>query len=174
MNIFLTGHPGVGKSTIIKKTLAELNIVPSGFYTLAGKKDKNGGSDVYIHEASNQDLLESTSNRVGHRVGDGVNYEAFPQTFDTIGVKILQNATLPLIVMDELGFMENNALLFQKLVLKTLDGNIPVIGVIKPKDTAFLNQVKQHPKTKLIEITEANRDEMLLELIDILKELHIR
>ena len=170
MNIFLTGLPQTGKSTLIQKALNALGIRPCGFITKAGAKEPDDSSNVYIHAANSHDFVQKLANRVGHRVGDGINRTAFPQVFDTVGTHILQHSSPPLILMDELGFMENEALLFQAEVLKTLDGSIPVLGVMKPKNTPFLNRVRAHEKTKLLAVTPENRDALLPELIALLKQ----
>jgi nucleoside-triphosphatase len=170
MNIFLTGFTRTGKSTLIQKALNSLEIIPCGFVTRAGIPNKDGSSEIYIHAANSSQFWESKTNRVGYRAGDGINRTGFPKVFDTFGVKILQNSKPPLILMDELGFMENEALIFQSEVLHTLAGTIPVLGVIKPKNTAFLNKVRSHKKTMLIEVTCQNRNELLPRLLILLRQ----
>jgi nucleoside-triphosphatase len=81
--------------------------------------------------------------------------------FNNLGVRILRDAReSSLIVMDELGFMESEALAFREEVLRLLDGDAPVLGVLKSKHTPFLDQVRVHTAVKIIEVTEKNRDEI--------------
>jgi hypothetical protein len=60
--------------------------------------------------------------------------------------------------MDELGFLENDAHLFQAAVLAALDGPVPVLAAIKPKETDFLRRVRQHPCGEVFYITPESRE----------------
>ncbi|HML49232.1 MAG TPA: nucleoside-triphosphatase, partial [Clostridia bacterium] len=55
---------------------------------------------------------------------------------------------------------EERAPRFQRAVLRTLDGSTPVLGVVQDAKSAFLEQVKCHPKVELIAVTPENRDEL--------------
>ena len=70
-----------------------------------------------------------------------------------------------LVLMDELGFLENDALAFQEAVLRGLDGDAPVLAAIKPKDTEFLCRVREHPKAEVFWIDEQNRDALYASLL---------
>jgi nucleoside-triphosphatase THEP1 len=60
--------------------------------------------------------------------------------------------------MDELGFMELGAPVFRAAVLRALDGEVPVIGVIRLERNPFLDAVRNHPKVAVTEVNESNRD----------------
>ena len=163
MNIFLTGQTQVGKSTIINRFLKShngLNI--GGFKTISNfKKDIGVYGGVYILPASMDEPDYTENSLVGNRV---LKPKSFPEVFDVKGVEILQsNTNKDLILMDEIGFMETEALKFSEALLNILDSNIPVIGVVKPMDKGLPLEVKNHPKTILLEITEENREEKYLE-----------
>jgi nucleoside-triphosphatase THEP1 len=89
-----------------------------------------------------------------------------PEVFDEDGVAILRAATESmtrrpkLIIMDELGFMESDARVFQKAVMDTLDGDIPILGVMRRERNPFLNEVSAHEKVETVEVDKANRDEL--------------
>ena len=57
--------------------------------------------------------------------GDG-----WPEVFDGLGVELLRAQPGSLILMDELGFLEQDAAAFRREVLRCLDGSIPVLAVI--------------------------------------------
>lgn len=165
MHIFLSGLPQVGKSTIIQGVLRDLKITPKGFITLAEKKYNDGCSGVYIHPADTETLVEKETNKVGLRLGQR-GIIKYPQVFETVGLSILNQVAPPLIIMDELGFMENEALNFQEKVLEILDGQIPVFGVVKPKEkeTPFLKKVKNHPRSQIVDVHIYNRNEVFQDL----------
>lgn len=79
--------------------------------------------------------------------------------FDQLGCAILsERFGCDLLLMDELGPGESEALEFQQAVLACLNGEIPVYGVLQQGSSEFLEQVKAHPKVHLITVTEENRD----------------
>jgi len=169
MNVFLQGVPGVGKSTMIKRVLSELEIEPSGFITLSGSVDENGQSNVYMHRANSTNREENKGNLIGERLGEG-EFEAHPETFEKLGIEILQESMLPLILMDEIGFMENHAFSYQRKLLEVLDGRIPVLGVIKAKETSFIREIAEHKNSVVIEVKEFNREETYEKVKDLIKK----
>ena len=163
MNIFLTGQPQVGKSTIINKFLkSHDNVTVGGFKTISNfKKGIGVYGGVYIIPAHLNNPDYSEKSLVGNRV---LKPKSFPDNFDLKGVEILQNSqNNDLILMDEIGFMETKALKFSESILNILNGDTPVIGVVKPMNKGLPLKVKEHPKTVLLEITKENREEKYLE-----------
>ena len=85
------------------------------------------------------------------------------------GVKLLEDcfkAYSDLIVMDELGFFESNAALFQNKVLEILDSDTPVLGVLKQKDIPFLNNIRNRNDVTIFVVTHGNRDEVFPVVLD--------
>ncbi len=160
INVFLTGVVGVGKSTVIQKVLALLpSVACGGFRTVSSTPITEGARfDVFIESVWEKTHRDS-AHLAGTRWGDG-RFTPYPETFDTVGASILSSPPVDaaLILMDELGFMESNAALFRQAVLKTLDGIPPVLGVIKPKHSEFLDAVRAHSRSKVFEVTGDNRD----------------
>ena len=62
-------------------------------------------------------------------------------------------------LMDEVGHLEKRALLFQSAIRDCLDGDIPVLGVLR-KDQEWHAFIKNHPKVRVITVTEENRGGM--------------
>lgn len=84
-----------------------------------------------------------------------------PETFETFGVKILQSSLQSkdgIILMDELGFFEAKAPLFQQSVFACLDSAQPVFGVIKPRSNNFLDKIRRRNDINIFPITIKNRD----------------
>lgn len=63
-----------------------------------------------------------------------------------------------MILIDELGFFENDAINFKKKIIEVLESDTKVIGVLKKKDTEFLNSIKQRADVLVIEVNERNRN----------------
>ena len=170
MNIFLTGEIQVGKSTIINKFLdSHKNLKVGGFRTISNF-DENLGviGGVYIVSALDENPIFTEDNHVGDR---GEIKKGYPDKFNSKGVEFLSDLNdCDLILMDEIGFMESQAKDFSKTILDILDKDIPVIGVVKPKSKGLPLEVKNHPKTKLLTITEENRNDLYLEFERLLED----
>lgn len=174
MNIFLTGEIQVGKSTIIKKYISLHGYRVGGFNTIAGAREADGSSNVHIVRADGTQpcgMDNIVIRRYGLRAARG--FDVFPEIYDTLGVKLLtQSSDCDLIVMDELGPKENDALLFQRAVLNCLAGAVPVLGVLMKRQSSFLDRVRSHPNVKIIEVTPENRESILRQLppLSVLRE----
>lgn len=158
-HLFLTGEIQVGKSTILRALLARCNQPAGGFQTFFGPVQPDGGADVYMIGAMEPRENLRPDQVVAHRFGGRGGFEADPEAFDRLGTALLRDAAAyPVILMDELGFMESRALRFQKAVLDCLDGAVPVLGVVKPRETPFLRRVHNHPKVHLLWTSAENRN----------------
>ncbi len=164
-HIFLTGQIQVGKSTLINKALALFPQLTSdtlgGFRTITVKGcPPNALGSVYIIPAA-ADTVCDENNMVGIRWGGG-KFDAYPQAFEKAGVPLLQEVYgKKLLLMDELGVMENNAPLFRREVLIALEGSIPVLGVIKPIKNPLLDAIRAHQRVEIIEVNLENRNSLL-------------
>ncbi len=76
--------------------------------------------------------------------------------------------------MDELGFIEKDAAGFQNAVLSTLNGSVPVLGVVRNMQTPFLDQVRTHPNVDVIFVTKENREEIFHQVLAIFKKSYSR
>ncbi len=167
MHVFLLGPKNIGKSTIIKKVIATLTteqkIKVGGFSTYPGIGDD---MDIYI-SAFNDTRKYEIKNKVAKRNIYGAT--GIPDVFNSLGMSILQNSKSDLICMDELGFLEQDAPLFQNIILKCLGEDIPILGVIKDTPIFWLNSIKYHPNVELIPITLENRNTIVPLIVKKLK-----
>lgn len=163
MHIFLQGPKRIGKSTVISKTLELLAAVAplslGGFFTWNGGK---GDPRVYMRPAPCGEgegaVLASYDAALGRMVGE-------PDAFERDGVRILSSsANADLIIMDELGFLESGARLFQQAVFDILEGDAPVLGVLRLGEVAWHERVKLNARVTLVDVSEANRDGLPREL----------
>ncbi len=169
-NIFLTGEVGIGKSTVIRKVLSMLPDASCGGFRTVSLAPITEGSvlDVFIERAWEQ-TPHDVAHRAGSRFGHG-RFSPYPEVFDTVGTSILSSppAAAMLILMDELGMMENDAFLFRRAVLEALDGPLPVLGVIKPRHSDFLDTIRAHDNCTVFEVTKDNRDCLPSSLVELL------
>ena len=163
-HILIVGDVQVGKSTLIRRLLEHCTLPVAGYYTRASERDANGVRHFYIHPAGADDVQQGPENCIGS--ADGKTKESRPEVFDRLGTQYLETSPGSVIVMDEIGTMEENALRFRDKVLTCLDGDIPVIAAVKSKaGSSFLERVKHLPNTRLYWITEQNREMLYEELL---------
>ncbi len=159
MHIFLTGEIQCGKSTLIRRVAA---LLPQkkieGCLTFSLLR-QDGLSSVHIGPWGGAlPLAEDPASMVGLRFGKG-RYQAYPAVFEQRGVAILKSLGQgELIILDELGGMENEAPLFRQAVLSLLDGPVPVLGVIKPRSLPLPDAVRAHPRVEVLPVDVHNRE----------------
>jgi nucleoside-triphosphatase len=164
----LTGSPGTGKTTVIRQAIAGSEIKAGGFYT---EEIRSGGTrqGFRIVTLDGQDaILAHVDNPSRYRVS---KYGVDIQNLDNIGVAAINRAVQEsdLIVIDEIGKMELFSPRFREAVLKAIDSGKKVLGTIMLNPHPFADDVRRHPNVKVIELTRANHDQVLKEILDWLK-----
>ena len=157
--IFLTGRPGVGKTTIIMKVLEGFMGRAGGFYTEEIRKD-NLREGFQIRTLDGRDGILAHVNYSGpFQVGRyGVDVDAF----DGIALPSLEKAleSDELIVIDEIGKMELFSRRFRTLIQKVLASDKRILGVIHQRIDPFTQRIRQSPILEVWTVTEANRDSL--------------
>ncbi len=159
-HLLICGERGVGKSTLIRRLLAHSARPLGGFVTLRLRTpDENGFYPIYLYDAA---LPESERRSTGENLAaacDSRSSVRHSEVFDTLGTRYIESTPENgLILMDELGFLEGDAHIFQRAVLDALEGETPVLAAVKPKDTDFLRAVRGHENAELVFIDGTNRD----------------
>lgn len=168
-NIFLTGRPGAGKTTAIRKLMAGLPKIAGGFYT---EEIRQGGArqGFKIRSLDGQEgVLAHVKCRSKHRVGKyGVNVAAFEE----VGVKAVEDALERegVIVMDELGKMELYSEKFREVVIRALDSPLPVLGTIQDRKTPFLDSIRARADTQVFRLTPESRETVVVEVAAAMRE----
>jgi nucleoside-triphosphatase len=164
-NLFLTGKIGIGKSTLLKRALKELNVSLGGYTT---ERVFEGYFRKYIIKSLYDNNTTYTILKVDSRDN---SKEHFIDSFEKGALSILDKSLKErnLIVLDELGSAENDMSLFTDKVFKLLDSKKIVFGVLKENDCDFLNAIMAREDVIVITITEDNRDYIIEDIINILK-----
>ncbi len=162
-HLLICGERGAGKSTLIRRLLEESDLRAAGFVTVReSKADENGCFPVYLHPAAKERRC-GKENLVGLIGGSGIR--RFPEVFDTLGAACIRDSGGDVLVMDELGFLEDEAEEFQAAALRALEGDKPVIAALKAKKTPFLDAVRASGKALVVTVDESNRDALFSELL---------
>ena len=164
----LTGKPGIGKTTAIKKVIEHVGIERcGGFYTeeiriqniRAGFRlvTLDGHTGIFAHIKSESPL------RIGRY---GVNLDCL----ESLGIAAIQQtiAAKKIVVLDELGSMEGLSDRFKQTVLDVFNSASPVIGTIALRSHPWLDTLKQQEGVVLYTLTPDNRDRMIDTLVDLI------
>ena len=147
-HLLICGERGVGKSTLIRRLLEHSTREVGGFVTKRlPVADENGFFPIYLYPTSQSEgeRCNETANLVG--TCDSRSSIRHPEVFDGLGAQLIKSAPSGgIILMDELGFLENDAKVFQSAVLCALDGDTPVLAAVKPKDTPCLLYTSPSPR----------------------------
>lgn len=172
-NIILTGEKGIGKSSVIKSFIEKLNEEYEnehiyGFCTQ--KVDSNNPQEsydkVYIYPANGQ-LIQSEEFCVAD-INKEKAFKLHSNVFEQTGCSLLSDIPSgSIICMDELGFIEGTCNNFCQSVMNVLNSDCFVIAVIKEASTPFLNDIRNHEKTILINVNEENRNKLPLQIYNL-------
>ena len=164
--LFITGEKNVGKSTLIKRICASLNVKTKGFQTFSEIENSTGEKVYYIKPFNSPE-----KKMIGQR-NPGKNLEIFPDTFDSFGTEILNLINLNdnnLIIFDEIGRFEETSLKFKNKIKDLIADKHYILGVLKKWDSPFLKMIPELNGVFVLEINEDNREEKYSEALKFIK-----
>ena len=175
----IVGGQGVGKSTLIRRVLEELDVPVCGYITRKEPhlRDPQLGDPIYIYQAS-QSQIQMDENVVGHCLDQ--RPVVYQEAFDRFAKKLQalfkedmatdESEKAPLLLMDEVGIMECHSPGFCQAVLDLLEGDRPILAAVKYKDRPYLNQIRGHERCRCFTITEENREELFEEVLQFVRQ----
>ena len=169
-NLLITGLPGVGKTTLIKKLSEELrHLHPVGFYTAEIREEGLRKGFELVSLEGRRGVLSHIDIKSPYRVGRyKVDIRGFEDFLD--GISFFDDST-GLVIIDEIGKMECFSDQFKKLIKELLDSEKWVIATIALKGSGLIGDIKKRHDVKLFEMTQSNRDTLLLEILNLKFEI---
>lgn len=162
--ILITGKPGIGKTTVVRKVLERLPISYGGFYTEEiREKGKRLGFRLVTMDGK-EGILAHVKSRSRYRVA---KYGVEVETFEDIAVPALDRAlSKQLVVMDELGRMELYSRKFQDKVLEVFEKPVAIFAVVQDSQNHFLDGIRGREDVTIYRVTAENRDELVGEILE--------
>ena len=167
-NIFITGKPGCGKTTLIKEISEKLKSKIFGFYTEEiREKGKRVGFKIKTLNKK-EGILAHIKFKSKYQVG---KYKVNLKDLEEVGVGALEKAIekKKIILIDEIGKMELFSEKFKKVVLKALNSENKVLGTIMLKRDPFCDQIKQRKDIKIFYLERENFQKIKKEIESYLK-----
>ena len=167
--VLLTGRPGCGKTTLIKRVVSELARPAGGFYTeeIRAHGERLGFKIITLD--GQEALLAHVHFKTPERVG---KYGLDLSALETVGVEALREAVhaRQLVVIDEIGPMELRSPIFRDVVNQALDSGAPILATISARSLPFTGAIKERPDVTVIEVRPGNREQLAYELSDQFKK----
>ncbi|MCF6159241.1 MAG: NTPase [wastewater metagenome] len=167
-HILLTGKPGIGKTTVMKKVISLLDENAGGFYTeeirVMGKRT---GFKIVTLEGV-EGILAHVDIKSNYRVS---KYQVDLDSFEKLAIPTLENAmkAKSVIVIDEIGKMELFSTRFREMVSDILNGEKPLVSVIKENGDAFTERIKKRKDVTVLTVDYKNRNNLSERILDMLK-----
>ena len=170
-NILITGLPGTGKTTLLRKIAEELkHLHPAGFFTSEIREAKTRKGFELKSLNGKKGLLAHVDITSPHRVGkykvDVKGFEAFLEAIP------LLKPPGAVIIIDEIGKMECFSELFRHLVKQVLDSDNVVLAAIALRGDGFIESIKKRNDVQLVELVESRREALVEEIVREIEDLY--
>ncbi len=175
-NFLITGEPGVGKSTLIKKLIDYFRADVGGFWT--EELTPNGGerTGFVMHSLVTQRIsIIAHIDQSATRTGVHGRYRVALDVICRVAIDDIRSALFDsgIVVIDEVGFMQLKAHGFADAVRMALDSRLIVLATVPTASHPETDAMKTRSDTMLVVVTEQNRDELFQQIVALVEaQLH--
>lgn len=162
--LLITGNPGVGKTTVLLKTIESLEAKGHSIGGMISREVRTYGTRVGFGildlESCRRGWLAHVNQKYGPRVGKyGVNLEDLDKVGAVAIVKAVKKADV--VAIDEVGPMELHSRKFKEAVKEAAESGKLVVGTVhwRARDKLIV-EIKARDDVEIFEVTYGNREEM--------------
>jgi len=161
---FITGRPGIGKTTILLNAANELKSIGCSVGGMLSREVRQKGTrigfEVIDFITGQRGWLAHVNQPTGPQIS---KYRVNLHDLDQIGVKAIHNAVkdAEVVIVDEIGPMELFSSAFKQVIKDVIDSRKLVLGVIhhSARDP-IIDLIKKRDDTEVIEVTIENRQRL--------------
>lgn len=115
---------------------------------------------------------ETMENKDSHIVTEEDGTKPNLERFNALGCSYLDSSCdAELVIMDELGALEKDALAFRRAVCRVLDSPTPVLGALHDKLSGWTADIAQRPDVRIITVTDETRDVLPMVLANMISSM---
>jgi nucleoside-triphosphatase len=167
--VLLTGSPGVGKTTLVRRIadgLVARGVKVAGIATSEVRESgMRTGFRITDLSTGEEGWLARKDPRGGSRIG---SYRVISEDLERVGVEALRRAAddrTDLAIVDEIGPMEMTSTSFRSALVKVFQGAQPTLATVK-LGSRYEEVERIREKCLQLELTEKNREQIYSVLID--------
>jgi nucleoside-triphosphatase len=167
----LTGEKGAGKTSLVRSVLAHVRCAVGGFFTKAVCASGHRLGYEIVDVQTGERML--FARRVpGSRAPRGGPFTVDSGVFDFFGTQIVERAQrhADLVVMDEIGCMERDSLLFQEAIWTCLTSGVPTIAVVQMGECPFVQKLMASFKSHLLRVPAGEEERIRAQVFTRLKQ----
>jgi len=176
--IFLTGRPGIGKTTVVLETIKLLSRSGIRIGGMVSFEVRESGVRVGFRVKDISTGLEGWLAHVSFTSGPRIGrYRVSIEEFESVGVKAILDAlnddSIEVVVVDEIGPMELLSRRFRDTIYRLLDSNKNILGTIHYRcEDPLARRIRSMSGVEVLEVTFDNRNKLPSALYDRLSRSH--
>jgi nucleoside-triphosphatase len=162
--ILVTGPPGIGKTSILRRTVEELKNRKYAVGGMVCREVREAGVRVGFEimdlSTGQRGWLAHVNQPTGPKIG---KYHVNLTDLEVVGVNAILDAieNADILAVDEIGPMELSSTVFSKALVKAVESSKPMFGTIHyGLNNPIVNGIKTREETEILKVTYKNREDL--------------